>query len=92
MVQAGPVSQAREAPSIWWWAFGYFACYVPYTALTKLLSSSKGLIETGGTPVGSIEILPPSVMAAVATLIVFLLATDWWRKAGRRQVFGLRLP
>jgi uncharacterized membrane-anchored protein YitT (DUF2179 family) len=86
------VSAAKAAPSIWWWAFGYFACYVPYSALTKLLSSKKGLIDTGGTPVGSIEILPPSVMAAVATLIVFLLVTGWWRKAGRRRVLGVSVP
>ena len=25
-------------PSIWWFAFGYFACYAPYSALTKYLS------------------------------------------------------
>lgn len=86
------VSAPRKAPSIWWWAFGYFAAYVPYTVLTKLLTSSKGLMATGDGPVGALEILPPSVMAAVVTLIVFLLVTGWWRKAGRRRVFGLDLP
>lgn len=86
------VSATREPPSIWWWAFGYFACYVPYSALTKLLSSSKGLVDTGATPVGSIEILPPSVMAAVATMIVFMIVTGWWRKAGRVRVLGRDVP
>ncbi|MBK9030838.1 MAG: hypothetical protein IPL61_05775 [Myxococcales bacterium] len=76
--------------SIWWWAFGYFACYVPYSLGSKLLS--KPLIDTGATPVASLELLPPSVMAAVATLIVFLLATGWWRKAGRRTIAGVTLP
>jgi hypothetical protein len=32
------------------------------------------------------------VLAAVATLVVFLVATGWWRKAGRRTVLGLSLP
>lgn len=86
------VSAPKEAPSIWWWAFGYFACYVPYSALTKLLSSKARLIDTGATPVGSIEILPPSVMAAVGALIVFLLVTGWWRKAGRWHVLGMAVP
>lgn len=80
----------RSAPSIWWWAFGYFACYVPYAALTKLLTG--GRIETGGTPVGGMEILPPSVMAAVGTLIIFLLATGWWRKARTVEIAGLKIP
>ncbi len=81
---------ARGAPSIWWWAFGYFACYVPYTVLTKALTS--GLVETGGKPVGGIEILPPSVIAAVVTLILFLLATGWWRKARTVSLGGLSVP
>lgn len=80
---------AGDAPSIWWWAFGYFACYVPYSALTKLLSS--GLVPSGG-PVHSLELLPPSALASVATMLTFLLATGWWRHAGRRNVLGWSLP
>ena len=34
--------------SIWWFAFGYFACYAPYSALTKYLTKYKGL--TGSDP------------------------------------------
>ncbi len=88
------VSAPKRPPSIWWWAFGYFACYVPYTALTKLVSSQAGLIETGAGPVGSFEILPPSVMASVGTMTIFLGVTGWWRKAGTRRVLGrdLHLP
>lgn len=84
------VSERRAAPSIWWWAFGYFACYVPYSAGTKMLS--KPYVDTGGSPVGSLELLPPSVLAAVGALVVFLLGTGWWRKAGRRTIGGVALP
>lgn len=77
------------APSIWWWAFGYFACYVPYSALTKLLTS--GLIGTG-TQVRGLELLPPSAIASVLTMAIFLIATGWWRRAGRRRLLGLELP
>jgi drug/metabolite transporter (DMT)-like permease len=85
-----PDHAESAAPSIWWWAFGYFACYVPYTALTKMLS--KPLIATGRGPVSSLEILPPMVMASVVTSVAFLLATGWWRRAGRRRLFGRSVP
>jgi hypothetical protein len=84
------VNGSRSAPSIWWWAFGYFACYVPYAALTKALTS--GLIDTGDRPVGGTEILPPSVIASVVTLVIFLLATGWWRKARTVKIAGLDIP
>lgn len=77
-----------RAPSIWWWAFGYFACYVPYSALTKILSN--GMI--GGAPVRSLELLAPSAMAAVLTMVLFLAATGWWRNASRRRVVRWDLP
>ncbi len=83
-------SHGRPAISIWWWAFGYFACYVPYAALTKVLSS--GLVDTGPTPVGGIELLPPSVLASVLTVVIVLGVTGWWRRAGRRTVAGRQLP
>lgn len=83
-------STSTHGPSIWWWAFGYFACYVPYSALTKALSTP--LVPTGKGPVGSIELLPPSVMASVATTAVFLAVTGWWRHASRLQISGRSLP
>lgn len=84
------MASESEGPSIWWWAFGYFACYVPYAAMTKMLSTP--LIDTGHGPVGSLEILPSTVMASVVTMVLFLVATGWWRHAGRRTVAGLSLP
>lgn len=84
------MADSSEGPSIWWWAFGYFACYVPYTALTKMLS--RPLIETGASKVGSLEILPSTAMASVVAMVTFLVATGWWRHAGRRTVAGVSLP
>ncbi|MDR0965679.1 MAG: DUF3488 domain-containing protein [Myxococcales bacterium] len=31
----------KQPPSIWWYAFGYFAVYAPYTFLTKLIADGK---------------------------------------------------
>jgi len=81
------VTGAKEPPSIWWWAFGYFATYVPYAALTKVLTT-EGMIDTGGRLDG-MELLPPSVMATVLTSITFLWLTGWWRHAVRP---GERIP
>ncbi|MEZ4358708.1 MAG: hypothetical protein R3B48_00895 [Kofleriaceae bacterium] len=81
---------APAGPSIWWWALGYYACYVPYSALTKLVTSSSAHVAT--PPVRGLELLPPSVMASVAATFAFLFATGWWRHAGRRSILGLKLP
>jgi hypothetical protein len=84
--------QRRQLPSIWWWAFGYFATYVPYAAMTKAITSEPPLVDTGGAAVGGLELLPPSVMATVLTSITFLIATGWWRYAGRRQLGRFSIP
>src|SRR5690349_16990632 len=77
----------KSPPSIWWWAFGYFAAYVPYSALTKVVTS--GLVDTGGTPVDGVQVLPLSVIANVVVAALFLAATGWWRHAVKP---GGRLP
>ena len=53
--------------SIWWWAFGYFAAYAPYSALTKALSDGKlGAKVPGNT------ILPLSTFASFLAMVLFL--------------------
>ncbi len=77
----------KRAVSIWWWAFGYFAAYLPYSALTKALSGGKL-----GAPVSGNSLLPLSTFASLASMVVFLYATGWWRSATRFQVGGFSLP
>ncbi len=84
------MNPALSGPSIWWWAFGYFACYVPYSALARVLT--RPLVDTGDSPVGSLELLPPSVFASVMTTVLFLWITGWWRYAGRWSVGKRELP
>ncbi|MFN0152163.1 MAG: hypothetical protein ACKVU1_15785 [bacterium] len=74
--------------AIWGFAFGYFASYVPYSALTKALS--KGLL--GGMKVSDFELLPVSVLASVIGMFTFISAMRWWKYAGRREIFGATLP
>jgi drug/metabolite transporter (DMT)-like permease len=75
--------------SIWWFAFGYFACYVPYSALVKAMSD--GLID--GVPrQAGLALLPWSNVAAFLTSILFISAMGWWKHAGRRRILGRDLP
>ena len=85
-----PIRQPKAPPSIWWWAFGYFAAYAPYTMLTKALSSGDLAIKMA--PPSGIEMLPSTVMAATVASALFLIATGWWKKARRPSVFGGLIP
>lgn len=78
------VARESRAPSIWWFAFGYFACYVPYSALTKYLTK---FCEASGT-----ELLPSTAIASLVGMFVFLSAMRWWKHAGRRTVLGVSVP
>ena len=73
--------------SIWWWAFGYFAAYAPYSALTKALSDGKL-----GDKVPGNTILPLSTLSSFLAMVLFLWGTGWWRSAGRRQFAGYAVP
>ena len=75
---------------IWWLAFGYFACYVPYSALTKALTG--GLIGEEGRPLDGFELLPSTVMASVVGMFGFLAVSGWWRHASRVEILGARVP
>lgn len=76
--------------AIWGFAFGYFACYVPYSALTKAIT--KGRIPDIDGAVKGFSLLPLSVAASVVGMLGFITLMGWWRHAPHRQIGGLRLP
>ena len=79
---------AQKSPaSIWLWAFGYFAAYAPYSALTKALSD--GAL---GSKVSGNEILPVSTFTSLLGMVVFMLVSGWWRLAGRATIAGFAVP
>ncbi|MFT3709817.1 MAG: hypothetical protein QM817_19480 [Archangium sp.] len=81
-----PASQPKHI-SIWWWAFGYFAAYAPYSALTKALSDGKlGAAVPGNT------ILPASTLASFVAMVIFMLATGWWRSATKKKLGSFEFP
>jgi drug/metabolite transporter (DMT)-like permease len=76
--------------AIWGFAFGYFACYVPYSALTKALSD--GLLRGMSRGISGFELLPSTAMASLLGMFLFLTAMRWWKFAGHRELFGVRVP
>jgi uncharacterized membrane-anchored protein YitT (DUF2179 family) len=78
-----------QGASIWAFAFGYFAAYVPYSATTKALTS--GWID-GVDRVDGFAVAPLSVAASVVGMFVFLTAMRWWPYATQHEVAGRKVP
>jgi hypothetical protein len=76
--------------TIWAYAFGYFAAYAPYSALTKALSGGSLPGMTHG--ISGFTLLPVSTVASLVGMFVFLTLQRWWRYAQHREVLGLRVP
>lgn len=75
---------------IWGLAFGYFAAYVPYSALTKAMS--KGLLPGMERGIPGLELLPSTVLASMIGMFVFLSWKGWWQYASHFTLGGIRLP
>lgn len=80
----------RAPPSIWWFAFGYFAFYVPYSASAKALS--RGLFPEQELPLAGFSILPVSVMASAVGMVIFITVMGWWKYANHSEVKGRSIP
>ncbi len=83
------MSSARLS-AIWGFAFGYFACYVPYSALTKSLSN--GRLMGGASAVSGFELLPATVIATSVTFLLYIALSGAWRDLRRVAIWGLALP
>ncbi|TKD09924.1 hypothetical protein [Polyangium fumosum] len=86
MTDARPAHDAR----IWLYAFGYFACYWPYSALTKL--ASQGRIAGMTRAVSGFELLPVTTIASLVGMLVFLSWRGLFRYATHRTVLGRVIP
>src|SRR6516165_4375046 len=75
---------------IWFLALGYFAFYIPYSALTKALS--LGLLPGMTGPVSGFRILPATAVATTVALIAFMAIGGGWGCLRRRRVLGLAVP
>jgi hypothetical protein len=85
------MSPPPKAPvSIGWFALGYFACYLPYSALTKALSLGALPGMTGGLP--GFVLLPSTALATLVGMFAYLASTHSFRHAGHLRVGRWSLP
>lgn len=82
--------KSASAWSIWALAFGYFACYVPYSAMTKAMS--RGLLPGMERPIPGLELLPATVLASLVGMFLFLTWRGWWKYATQWKWRGWSLP
>ena len=78
------------AASIWWLAFGYFPCYLPYSALTKALS--LGALPGMEVELPGFGLLPSTALASMVGMYAYLAFSGGFAHAGRRSVGPVRLP
>lgn len=78
----------RESQTVWLFALGYFAAYVPYSALTKAVSSGMA----GGGPVSGPELLPITAVASLVGMFAFITAMGWWKYASSVRVGRWNVP
>ena len=78
----------KNVGAIWLLAFGYFAAYVPYSALTKALSSGA----IGGAKLSGFSILPIATAASALGMITTITLLGWWRHAEQMRFGRWQLP
>jgi protein-tyrosine-phosphatase len=83
-------SIATSDRRIWGLALGYFAFYIPYSAMTKVLS--QGLLSGNGDPVPGFVLLPATTIATTAGLLAMITAVGGWSHLGRYRLAGHCLP
>lgn len=70
---------------------GYFLSYIPYTMMTKMITS--GLFEgMNGTGFTGFQIAPISALGSFVAMYIFITAVGWWKFATHSKVFGISMP
>lgn len=86
MLRIRALQRLRDNVEIWAFAFGYFAAYVPYSAITKALT------KLGPSPLSGPSVLPLSAIASLVAMTATLSALRWWKHATHHEIGGMRLP
>lgn len=77
--------------NIWFLCFGYFASYVPYSLLTKMITSGsfEGMNGKGFT---GFQIQAVAILASVVSTFSFITLAGWWKYTTHFKIFNLSLP
>lgn len=71
--------------------FGYFAAYVPYAMMTKMIT--RGLFAgMHGNGYSGFIILPVTVLASFVSMYFYLSIAGWWRFANHRRIGTVSIP
>jgi drug/metabolite transporter (DMT)-like permease len=79
----------RSRATLFALALAYFGCYVPYSAITKALTSPA--IAGGGVWSG-LALVPVTTIASTVAMFATLSALGWWRYARRPDGTGWPRP
>ncbi len=71
--------------------FGYFAAYVPYSMLTKMVTSGQ-FDGMNGVGLGGFVIQPIVVLGSLVGTFTFITLAGWWKFATHSNVLGVSLP
>ncbi len=77
---------ARTRATLFAIAAGYFGCYVPYSAITKALTSAS---IRGDEVTTGLTLLPLMTLASLVAMFVTISGLGWWRYA---RPIGSRWP
>lgn len=78
--------QVRPELRVFLYGLGYFACYVPYAALTKALTSAS---MTGEAATSGMRLVPVSTAVSMVAMVAFLVGSGFYRAT---VPIGGRLP
>lgn len=71
--------------------FGYFASYVPYSMMTKMIS--KGLcLGLNGKGLTGFQIQPLAVLGSFTAMYAFITIMGWWKHCTHSKIFGISIP
>lgn len=91
MTQSRSILQKIAGLGIAALCFGYFASYVPYSMITKMVT--KGLFTSmNGVGYTGFQIQPIMAFATFLSMYLFITCAGWWKYATRFKIFGISLP
>ncbi len=74
--------------SIWALTLGYFLSYIPYSGLSKAITS--GLL-TNGRLIPGPALLPSANISTAISVLLFITIVGWWKHGRKRRVLGLNV-
>jgi hypothetical protein len=88
MISFPQVTKREYTLGIWALTLGYFLSYIPYSGLSKAITS--GLL-TGGRLIPGCQVLPAAAISTAITVPLFITLMGWWSYGRKRRVFGFNV-